>query len=134
MQGTDLHALGQRPLGQEGKERRQIGIICRELHILHIARFLPAYAQRNVHELCRGIVGECTAVDVHRAAQIGQYIAAPRHSGIRRSVCDADAPDKGTRFRIVRNEIGIVPRTVLPLDEMRMHARQQDLIHRGCRG
>ena len=134
VQCTDLHALGQRPLGQEGKERRQIGIICRELHILHIARFLPAYAQRNAHELCRGIVGECTAVDVHRPAQIGQFVAAPRHNGIRRSVCDADAPDKGTRLRIVRDEIGIVPRAVLPLDEMRMHARQQDLIHRGRRG
>ena len=134
VQRTDLHALGQRPLGQEGKERRQICIICRELHILHIARFLPAYAQRNAHELCRGIVGECTAVDVHRAAQIGQFVAAPRHNGIRRTVCDADAPDKGTRLRIVRDEIGIVPRAVLPLDEMRMHARQQDLIHRGRRG
>ena len=129
MQGTDLHALGQCPLGQESKKRRQICIICRELHILHIACFLPAYAQRNPHKLCRGIVGECTAVDVHRAAQIGQFIAVPCHSGVRRTVCDADAPDKGTRFRIVRNEIGIVPRTVLPLDEMRMHARQQDLIH-----
>ena len=134
VQGTDLHALGQCPLGQESKEWRQICIICRELHILHIARFLPAYAQRNAHELCRGIVGECTAVDVHRAAQIGQFVAAPRHNGIRRTVCDADAPDKGTRLRIVRDEIGIVPRAVLPLDKMRMHARQQDLIHRGRRG
>ena len=134
VQRTDLHALGQRPLGQEGKERRQICIICRELHILHIARFLPAYAQRNAHELCRSIVGECTAVDVHRAAQIGQFIAAPRHNGIRRTVYDADAPDKGARLRIVRDEIGIVPRAVLPLHEMRMHARQQDLIHRGRRG
>ena len=44
VQRTDLQALGQRSLGQEGKERRQICIICRELHILHIARFLPAYA------------------------------------------------------------------------------------------
>ena len=134
VQCTDLHALGQCPLGQESKERRQICIICRELHILHIARFLPAYAQRNAHELCRDIVGECTAVDVHRAAQIGQFIAVPHHRGIRRTVCDADAPDKGARLRIVRDEIGIVPRAVLPLDEMRMHARQQDLIHRGCRG
>ena len=134
MQCTDLHALGQRPLGQEGEERRQICIICRELHILHIARFLPAYAQRKPHKLCRRIVGECTAVDGHRAAQIGQFVAVPCHSGVRRTVCDADAPDKSTRLRIVRDEVGIVPRAVLPLDEMRMHARQQDLIHRGCRG
>ena len=127
----NLHVLGQRALREQVKQRHERRIVRRQLKFLRAPDMRAAHAQRNAGEHAREIAGDIAAVDVRRTRNARQRKCASVRLNLRRRVRKPDPAGKGTRFRIVRDKVAVVPRPIRTLHDMRARSCEENLIHGG---